>query len=146
MEKKTLVSFDFDGTLNDNFGGESNPHKQDIRDFCKLLLTQEQFEVYIITRRYDENGANLGLINEHVEVHEVAKELGIVKERVYFANRNSKLTHIIPLNIDVHIDDEHYDIHQINTYNGKCVGVSVYPELNPDNKSWREYMKELIGV
>jgi hypothetical protein len=94
----------------------------------------------------DEIHKDVGLTDEHRDVHNLAAELGIPSERIFFTNRKSKLIHIIPLEIDVHIDDEMYDISQIREYNGKCIGVCVYPENNPENKNWKDYMSELLEL
>ena len=67
------ISFDFDGTLVDEFGGHpSNSQKDEVQGLVKKYLN-EGHEVIIITKRFGPENADNGIKNEHLEVQELAK-------------------------------------------------------------------------
>ena len=75
------ISFDFDGTLDDEFDGGYNISKEEIQSLAKKYV-DEGNDVCIITKRYDSNNRHMGKGNEHIIVYDLAKELGITK--IYF--------------------------------------------------------------
>jgi hypothetical protein len=96
------ISFDFDGTLVDEFGGHpSNSQKDEIQGLAKKYLS-EGHEVMIITKRFGPENADKGIKNEHLEVQELAKKLGI--EKIHFTNREMKFSYIINLGVDRHFE------------------------------------------
>lgn len=103
--KNNIISFDFDGTLNDHFGGAINPLKKQTRDWV-LRLKKRGYDIYIITRRYGPENKNMGKGNEHLVVWKVTDELGIPREKVIFANREWKHSFIEKINSCIHIDDD----------------------------------------
>lgn len=104
--KKNVISFDYDGTIDHHFGnGDKNPYLKQIRDYIKRLK-RRGYEVYIITRRYGPENANLGLMNEHLKVLNTARELGIPEECVIFTNRKWKFSFIESIGACMHIDDD----------------------------------------
>jgi hypothetical protein len=105
------VSFDFDGTLDDEFGGIHNPQKLEIQKIAKSYI-QEGHQVCIITKRYGPEMSNNGLGNEHSIVLNLAKKLGI--KEVYFTNREMKFSHILTLKIDRHFENSEYEVQLIN--------------------------------
>lgn len=106
MIKDNIISFDFDGTIDHHFGnGDKNPYLKQIRDYIKRLK-RRGYEIYIITRRYGPENANIGLMNEHLKVWNTAKELGIPKENVIFTNRKWKFTFIDSIGACMHVDDD----------------------------------------
>jgi len=136
--KKTSVSFDFDGTLNDHFFGHDNPYKDGIKQLFKELSESEEFDVYIITRRFGPEDSEKGLKDEHTTVFNLLNELNIVlpKEKVIFTNRSYKYTLINKLKIDIHLDDDPKEHNLIRRFtNGSSVDVQT-----PD---WR---KEFDGL
>jgi hypothetical protein len=105
------VSFDFDGTLDDEFGGVYNPQKLEIQKIAKKCV-EEGHQVCIITKRYGPEMSSSGLGNEHSVVLSLAKELGI--KEVYFTNREMKFSHILTLKIDRHFENSDYEVKLIN--------------------------------
>jgi len=99
---QSRFSFDFDGTLDDDFGGELNPQKDEIREICKYLVSKGK-DVCIITKRYGPNWDR----GESEKVYSVASECGVKK--VYFTNRELKNSKISELGIQVHFENNEYE-------------------------------------
>lgn len=131
---KKLISFDFDGTLDDEFGSiEPNPQKDEIQSLAVKYL-QEGHDVIIITKRYGPENSNLGLKNEHHKVYELANKLGINK--VYFTNREWKFSQIINLEVDMHFENSNSEVSLINQVCKECRhNCLVIPVEDPD---WRD--------
>jgi hypothetical protein len=129
------ISFDFDGTLDDEFDGGYNIVKEEIQSLAKKYI-DEGSDVCIITKRFDSNNRHLGKVNEHLLVYELAKELGITK--IYFTNREMKFSHIIKLGIEMHFENSEYEVQLINQAwkqnDHKCVTIHV------ENPNWREFL------
>ncbi len=127
------VSFDFDGTLDDEFGGLFNSQKEEIQNIAKKYVNGGH-QVCIITKRYGPEMSNQGLKNEHLVVLKLAKELGI--KEVYFTNREMKFSHILSLKIDMHFENSDYEVKLINQAclekGHKCLVVHV------EDKYWRD--------
>lgn len=130
---KLRISFDFDGTLEDEFGGIYNPQKSEIQSIAKKYLS-DGHQVCIITKRYGPEMSTEGTGNEHLVVLKLAKELGI--KEVYFTNRQMKFSHILSLKIDMHFENSEYEVKLINQTcsekNHKCIVVPVEDEY------WRD--------
>ena len=106
---RKLISFDFDGTLVDEFGGyPMNSQKDEVQSFVKKYLS-EGHDVIIITKRFGPENSDKGIRNEHLEVQNLANKLGIKK--IYFTNREMKFSYIIILDILIVI------YHMTNTAN-----------------------------
>jgi len=105
MIKQNVISFDFDGSLNDHFDGTENPHKREVRDWAKRLK-RRGYDVYIITRRFGPEFPEQGATNEHLKVFKLAKELGIPEDRIIFTNREWKHFFVKKIGACIHIDDE----------------------------------------
>ena len=106
------ISFDFDGTLVDEFGGHpSNSQKDEVQGLAKKYLSEGN-EVIIITKRFGPENSDKGIKNEHLEVQELAKKLGI--EKIYFTNREMKFSYIINLKVDRHFENDDYEVQLIN--------------------------------
>jgi len=128
------ISFDFDGTLVDEFGGHpSNIQKDEVQGLAKKYLS-EGHEVMIITKRFGPENADKGIKNEHLEVQELAKKLGI--EKIYFTNREMKFSYIINLEVDRHFENDDYEVQLINQVcqerEHKCLVVPV------EDSYWRD--------
>lgn len=127
------ISFDFDGTLDDEFDGSINSQKVEIQEIAKRYV-QEGHDVLIITKRYGPENKDLGKTNEHLIVYELAQKLGIKK--VYFTNREMKFSFIIKLNVEKHFENSEYEVSLINDacsiYKHKCVVVPV------EDPYWRD--------
>jgi hypothetical protein len=74
FSKSLRISFDFDGTLDNEFDGTLNTQKIEIQQLCKKYLS-EGHDVFIITKRYGPELSNLGLVNEHLKVWILAEIL-----------------------------------------------------------------------
>ena len=127
------ISFDFDGTLDDDFDGNVNIQKDEIQKIA-LRYIREGHDVCIITKRHDYNNRNLGLKNEYLKVMELANKLGI--KQVYFTNREMKFSSIIKLKIDRHFENSDYELQLISKAceenNHKCLVVPV------EDPYWRD--------
>lgn len=102
------ISFDFDGTLNEHFFGDENPQEDEIKKLFVELCNNDEFDVYIITRRFGPEDSDKGLKDEHTTVFNMLKILNIElpKEKVLFTNRKYKFSLINKLGIDIHLDDD----------------------------------------
>lgn len=134
MKKK--ISFDFDSTL----------ERKIIQEYAKELLLRDDIEVWIVTTRWndDEKYKRFFHTTTNVEVTnrdlwEVAKELGIPKERVHFTNMWDKwhffATHD---NFIWHLDDDFTEIREIRN-NTKTEAVECY--LDPN---WRKKCERIL--
>jgi phosphoserine phosphatase len=128
------ISFDFDGTLVDEFGGHpSNLQKDEVQGLAKKYLS-EGHEVIIITKRFGPENADKGIKNEHLEVQELAKKLGI--KTIHFTNREMKFSYIINLGVDRHFENDDYEVQLINQVckerNHNCLVVPV------EDAYWRD--------
>ena len=128
------ISFDFDGTLVDEFGGHpSNSQKDEVQGLVKKYLS-EGHEVIIITKRFGPENSDKGIKNEHLEVQHLAKKLGI--ENIYFTNREMKFSYIINLKVDRHFENDDYEVQLINQVcrerEHKCLVVPV------EDSYWRD--------
>lgn len=128
------ISFDFDGTLVDEFGGHpSNSQKDEVQGLAKKYLS-EGHEVMIITKRFGPENADKGIKNEHLEVQELAKKLGI--KTIHFTNREMKFSYIINLGVDRHFENDDYEVQLINQVckerNHNCLVVPV------EDSYWRD--------
>jgi len=119
------ISFDFDGTLDDHFDGSINSEKDNVR---KLLLDlSKDNTIYIITKRYAEN--YIKNIDEASKVFEVAEQLGLGRDRIRFTNRELKIAELRRNNIDIHFDDDQYEL---SIYHQICKVINI------GNPNWRE--------
>lgn len=121
-------SFDYDGTLDDDFDGSINKQKLEIQKICKYYVDLGK-DVYIITKRYDSNNKNNGIGNEHIKVYDMAKKLGV--KNVHFTNRDYKNDIIDKLGIDVHFENSEYESYLIKNMT-KCMVVHI------EDKYWRD--------
>lgn len=134
---KKLISFDFDGTLVDEFGGyPMNSQKDEVQSFVKKYLS-EGHDVIIITKRFGPENSDKGIRNEHLEVQNLANKLGIKK--IYFTNREMKFSYIINLGVDMHFENDEYEVQLINQacseYKHNCLVVPV------EDPYWRDLVK-----
>jgi len=134
---KKLISFDFDGTLVDEFGGHPmNSQKDEVQSFVKKYLS-EGHDVIIITKRFGPENSDKGIRNEHLEVQNLANKLGIKK--IYFTNREMKFSYIINLGVDMHFENDEYEVQLINQacseYKHNCLVVPV------EDPYWRDLVK-----
>lgn len=130
-----LITFDFDGTLEDEFDDTLNLQKEEVQHICKQLI-QMGNDVRILTKRYSEEHANLGKGNEHLIVYHLASQLGIPKSKVHFTNREMKFSFIVSNGVDIHFENSQYEVDLINQscYENKkkCIVVPV------EDPYWRD--------
>ena len=75
LNKKLIyISFDFDGTISDEFDNTINPQKEKYKIARKYIL--DGHNVCIITKRYDYNNRHLSKINEYSEVIQSKQIIG----------------------------------------------------------------------
>jgi hypothetical protein len=130
------ISFDFDGTLDDEFGGQIiNHQKEEIQNLAKKYI-EEGHDVCIITRRYDERHKKLGLKNEHLVVYELAKKLGITN--INFTNREFKFSYLIRLKVDMHFENSEEEIYYCNVvFSQNDYQCKIIPV---EREGWRELL------
>jgi hypothetical protein len=130
-----LITFDFDGTLEDEFDGSINSQKEEVQNICKQLI-QMGNDVRILTKRYSDEHDNLGKGNEHTIVYQLASQLGIPKSSVHFTNREMKFEFVIQNKVDIHFENAQYEVDLIyqaaDQVNHKCVVVPV------EDSYWRD--------
>lgn len=100
-----VITIDYDGTIGDQFNGDFNSQKKLIHDWIMRLI-RRGYDVHIVTRRYGPEFANKGKGNEHVEVLDMAFNLGIDADKVIFTNREWKYKTLKKLNSIIHLDDD----------------------------------------
>lgn len=135
----TKISFDFDGNLNDHFDGQNNPNKEDMQELLSKLCSDDNFDVYIITRRFGPEHSEKGNKNEHEKVFLLLNQLNLHlnQEKVLFTNREYKYSMINSLKIDIHLDDDIKDCELIDKLTtGRAVNTS---EIN-----WRQKFEALL--
>lgn len=137
MIEENTISCDFDGSLDDNFDGTINPHKKEVRNKV-LKLIRRGYDVYIITRRYGPENSSRGAIDEHLVVLEVAKELGIPKEKVIFTNREWKYSSIESIGACMHIDDDKREKYWIERHLPKVKMICL------EDSNWNEQIDGVI--
>lgn len=103
------ISFDFDGTLTRHI----------IRGLYRELFWVS--DVYVITNR--------DYHQDNIDMEECLKQIGInIKgsDRVRFCNHEGKLKAIQDLDINIHFDDDPFEIEEIEKYSKcKCVLVDM---------------------
>ena len=122
---ESKISFDFDGTLDDDFDGTHNPQKDEIQGICKSLIEQGK-NVCIITKRY---GPGTGM-GETDKVYNLAMELGV--KEVHFTNRNLKDEKILELGIQVHFENAEYESNKIQSTSPSTMVVWI------EDPYWRD--------
>ena len=131
------ISFDFDGTLEDDFDVVNN-QKFEIQSLAREYISKGH-EVCIITRRYGYENSKLGTGNEHLKVYYLSKELGI--DKVYFTNRDMKFGYINKLGINIHFENDKYETQLINQAceerNHNCRVVHI------EDPNWRVLLENL---
>lgn len=104
------ISFDYDGTLADDFDGSTNYEKDKV--IAKLKeLQSENHEIFIVTKRFSPNNAHKGLVNEHIDVLRLAAELKIPGTKVIFTDRKFKADKLIELTIDQHFENSNEELY-----------------------------------
>jgi hypothetical protein len=133
--KDKLITFDFDGTLDDEFDGTINHQKDEVQNICRQLI-QMGNDVRILTKRYSKDYASLGKGNEHLIVYDLAGKLGIPESKVHFTNREMKFGFIVKNKVDIHFENAQYEVDLIHQScqenNSKCVVVPV------EDPYWRD--------
>jgi len=132
-----IVSFDFDGTLVDDFYGEHNSEKEKVQKIAKNLVN-DGCEVWIVTKRFGPEYKNYGKKNEHLEVYELGESIGISKEKIYFTNRDWKMDSLNRIGVHIHFENSLNEVSQIrNNTKTKCVHV--------EDPNWEQYLSEILS-
>lgn len=124
------ISFDFDGCLG---------HNLTIQKLAKILVDAGQ-DIWILTSR-----SGKPVFNKDLE--EVALRVGIPLDKVIYVGSGSKLAAIIKHNIDMHYDDDHIEIEDINhhfkeTKPGVFVGFNMTFMTHLQNGTLDQYSFE----
>jgi hypothetical protein len=119
------ISFDFDGTLEDDFDGTPNPQKEEIQNICKSLVEQGK-DVCIITKRYSFDTG----MGESDKVYQLALRLGV--SDVHFTNREFKHEKIHELGIQVHFENAEYESGLIQEKNPQTLVIHI------EDPYWRD--------
>lgn len=110
------ISFDFDGTLSDEFDNTPNLQKKEIQNVFKQLKEMGN-DVYIITKRHSPKNGSMGKVNEHIEVLQLAAEMGISGNNVVFTDRQLKAETLIKMGINIHFENSDFELQYLNTFN-----------------------------
>jgi hypothetical protein len=125
INKFISFSFDFDGTLDDEFDGTPNPQKEEIQNICKSLVEQGK-DVCIITKRYSFDTG----MGESDKVYQLALRLGV--SDVHFTNREFKHEKIHELGIQVHFENAEYESGLIQEKNPQTLVIHI------EDPYWRD--------
>ena len=132
---KCKLSFDFDGTI-------ENKH---IKEYARQLI-EKGHEVWIVTSRYgdDELYKKFFHTTTHVDLTnndlwDLAKEIGIPKERIHFTNMEDKWKFLKDKGFLWHIDDDWVENRQILNNCKPTKAVSSF-----GNPNWRAKCQRLI--
>lgn len=135
------ISFDFDGTLADDFDGTFNEQKDKV--IAKLQdLKKENHEIFIVTKRYSPDNSGKGSINEHIDPLRLAAELGLSGKNVIFTNRELKAATLQSLSIDMHFDNSDVELDHFlrNSKNSSMNWVMV------NRQPWKIFNAEVNEV
>lgn len=121
--KDSTITFDFDGTISDYFGGESNPRKKGIRDWIKRLM-RLGYDIHIVTRRYGPKSI-YNTLEESKPVFDFADSVGISHDNVHFTNRDWKYYTLQNLKSSIHLDDDIVEKQLINQYASNIKAICV---------------------
>ena len=107
------ISFDFDMTLS----------KQKCQNIARKLKAMGH-EICITTTR--QKSFQYGVMFDHSDLYSVADSLGITD--ITFTNAENKVEYLLKNNVDMHIDDDRFEIDLINKTHifGVLVGSSFW--------------------
>ena len=123
------ISFDFDGTLEDDFDGTFNKQKVEVQRIASNYISQGH-DIYIITKRYSPEFKDLGLTNEHLKVWDLAKDLNINQNNCIFTNREWKSDTIKSFGINKHFENSEIEVKMISD-----LGILV---VHVEDPYWRD--------
>jgi len=135
------ISFDFDGTLENDFDGTFNRQKIVIQQLAKKYVS-EGHTVFIITKRYGPEMSQWGLKNEHKSVLILAQILGIPTQNCIFTNREFKNNMIVNQKIDMHFENSEYEVELINQTCSKTGHKCL--TLHIESSDWRNILDEHV--
>ena len=115
------VSFDFDFTL-------SRPV---VQKYARELISRG-YELWIVTSR--------PLIIDNTDLLEVARTLGIPKERIVFTTFGPKSEPMLEINPIFHLDDDPIELEGINSLT-QTKGVSCW-----NNTSWKGKCERILNL
>lgn len=131
------ISFDFDGTLENDFDGTLNLQKIEIQQLAKKYVSEGHM-VFIITKRYGPEMASHGLKNEHKKVLILAQILGIPLNNCIFTNREFKNDMIVNKKIDMHFENSEYEVQLIDKTCSKTGHKCL--TLHIESANWRDIL------
>lgn len=107
------ISFDFDSTL-----AETR-----IQRLCKKLI-EDGHDIWITTSRPLWVGINNTVKVENRDLFKVAKDLGIIEEKIQFTQGVDKWKFLD--GFDIHFDDDRIEVELIEENLPNCVGVLIF--------------------
>lgn len=126
------VSFDFDGTLDDEI----------VQEFA-TSLGKKGFEVYIVTARINtENALDRGwhwIERQNEELYKVADRCGIKRENIIFTEMVDKIEYLEGKEFIFHLDDSDDEIELIRESEDQCEAIDV--KLN----TWKRICEEKLS-
>lgn len=112
------ISFDFDSTLS----------LKSVQAIAEVFIGSGH-DVWITTSRFEELHPSAPF--NHDRLFEIAKELGIPKEKIQFTNMVDKYEFLE--GFDIHFDDDELEIELIEENLPTCKGVKIKKLISFDN-------------
>ena len=113
------ISFDFDSTLS----------REDVQSYAKELINRE-FDIWICTSRFESAWND--------DLFDVANDLGIKKENIYFCNMSNKSEFLYNKDFIFHIDDDDIELSFIKS------DTNVSPIYLTENMNWKSDCENAI--
>lgn len=133
----SIITVDYDGTIGDYFGGESNPRKKIVRDWIKRLM-RLGYDIHIVTRRYGPKSI-YNTFGEYKSVLDFADSVGITQENIHFTNRDWKFYTLQKLNSSIHLDDDIVEKQLINQNAPSITAICV------EDVDWEQQLKDRLS-
>jgi len=121
------VCFDFDQTLD----------KESVQEYAKFLI-KKGIEVWICTARFADEHAPNPYWN--VDLYQVAKEVGIPKDKIIFAEMQDKYKLMKDIDFIWHLDDDWDELDKLNKHTS-IRGISVF-----GNQNWLKKCNKLLNI
>ena len=130
--EKIKISFDFDDTLS----------LEKIQNIVRKL-NKNEIDIFILTSRFGNmQRMKYKNLKSNEDIYLLASDLGIPPHRISFTNQSPKWMVLNESGIQIHIDDDEREIHNIK-YHGIVKPFSVHDENLEENLfSYIEALKE----
>lgn len=144
FKKFDSFSFVYDGVIDDDFDGEINSQKEDIRNFITELVKLKK-NIYIFTKRYskaesESNNKKLKKIltesnrKEYLPVKEFIENYGLNHNLVIWTSRSTYYQYLGNMETHCHFDVSNYEIGLIKQHSPYITTININQEnWNNDN-------------